>query len=638
MSARRITLRTDDPGCARYLDAARVTGSGRILVIDTATTRAVIALGEPDGTLVAERGWVAGYRHGEELLARIEALLADLDQAPAALGGVVVGTGPGAFTGLRVGIATAKGLAHALAPADRRRTDRRRAPARAPCRGTAGHPGRSGLRRAPAARGPVGSRPEPAGGAASHPARRHGPGARSGERLVAVDLDGRAPAEASALGAAAHDGLAAALLAAGAARFAAGRPGRPGGARAGVRDAAARGARGPARQRRGRHRWGTAPADDRPSGARPPRPPDDRGGPARGPAHRARVVHHALAAAGLPAGAGVEPPGPLPRGADRRPDRGLRRDLADGGRGARDHVRGSPCLPSPPHRRADAHRPPGPVPGSPGPRGDPRGSPVQPRRAPPLREVRLPARRHPAPLLQRQRGRRAHHDHGAAGHPGDARADRPPARGRRRRPGPDPQTRTRSPRPGSTARRWAPRSAPRAGEIPHERPAPARGGVQLRRDGDRARRGRAPDPRERGREPGGAPRADGRHRAGGRRPRAPALDRAGAGRGARHRRGHRARRGRGGGDVRPGPRGLAAGGHQLRQDHRLGAPQAARARQPPGGPRVRGLAPGPRRGGARGPALPARGPRRLGRAHVPRGDAGPPGLPVSRRHDRRCRG
>ena len=74
----------------------------------------MIALGEPDGTLVEERGWVAGYRHGEELLARIEGLLADLDQAPAALGGVVVGTGPGAFTGLRVGIATAKGLAHAL--------------------------------------------------------------------------------------------------------------------------------------------------------------------------------------------------------------------------------------------------------------------------------------------------------------------------------------------------------------------------------------------------------------------------------------------------------------------------------------------------------------------------------------------
>ena len=91
-----------------------MTAPGRILVIDTATTRAVIALGDADGTVLEQDAWVAGYRHGEELLGRIEALFAFADQVPAALGGIVVGTGPGAFTGLRVGIATAKGLAHAL--------------------------------------------------------------------------------------------------------------------------------------------------------------------------------------------------------------------------------------------------------------------------------------------------------------------------------------------------------------------------------------------------------------------------------------------------------------------------------------------------------------------------------------------
>ena len=102
-----------------------MTAGGPLLVIDTATTHAVVALGAPDGALLDERSWVAGYRHGEELLARIEGLLRDRASSPAALGGIVVGTGPGAFTGLRVGIATAKGLAYALRPADRRGAHRR---------------------------------------------------------------------------------------------------------------------------------------------------------------------------------------------------------------------------------------------------------------------------------------------------------------------------------------------------------------------------------------------------------------------------------------------------------------------------------------------------------------------------------
>ena len=91
-----------------------VTAGGPVLVIDTATTRAVIALGTAGGSLLEARSWVAGYRHGEELLARIESLLADRDVRGKDLGGIIVGTGPGAFTGLRVGLATAKGIAHAF--------------------------------------------------------------------------------------------------------------------------------------------------------------------------------------------------------------------------------------------------------------------------------------------------------------------------------------------------------------------------------------------------------------------------------------------------------------------------------------------------------------------------------------------
>lgn len=193
--------------------------TGPLLVIDTATTRAVIALGRADGTLIERRDWVAGYRHGEELLLRIEALLADAGQDRAGLGGIIVGTGPGAFTGLRVGIATAKGLAHAL---------------RLPIVGVptaaallaaaatgAGDPGRFALLQPAGPNDRVLSRPGQPGVILPGVAE---PGMGHGERLVAVDLDGRAPAEAAALGATAQAGLAAALLAAGAARFASGTP------------------------------------------------------------------------------------------------------------------------------------------------------------------------------------------------------------------------------------------------------------------------------------------------------------------------------------------------------------------------------------------------------------------------------
>jgi tRNA threonylcarbamoyladenosine biosynthesis protein TsaB len=192
-----------------------VTAGGPILVIDTATTRAVIALGGPDGSLLESRGWTAGYRHGEELLSRVEGLLADRGVATGDLGGIIVGMGPGAFTGLRVGIATAKGLAHALA---------------LPIVGVV--TGEALLIAAGDGPGTPRALLQPAG-PSDRVLSRAGvapvilPGGtdsdlREGELLVAVDLAGRAPDDAVARGAAAHEGLAAALLARGAARLAAG--------------------------------------------------------------------------------------------------------------------------------------------------------------------------------------------------------------------------------------------------------------------------------------------------------------------------------------------------------------------------------------------------------------------------------
>ena len=94
-----------------------MTHDGRrraILAIDTATTRVVVATGTPGGVADGLSTWAAGYRHGETLLPSIGRFLGEQNIRRSRLVGIVVGTGPGAFTGLRVGIATAKGLAHGL--------------------------------------------------------------------------------------------------------------------------------------------------------------------------------------------------------------------------------------------------------------------------------------------------------------------------------------------------------------------------------------------------------------------------------------------------------------------------------------------------------------------------------------------
>jgi tRNA threonylcarbamoyl adenosine modification protein YeaZ len=85
-----------------------------ILVIDTSTQTPIVALARPDGTLVAERRWHSRHRHGEELIERLDEALRESGTARADLTGVVVGTGPGSFTGLRIGLATAKTIAYAL--------------------------------------------------------------------------------------------------------------------------------------------------------------------------------------------------------------------------------------------------------------------------------------------------------------------------------------------------------------------------------------------------------------------------------------------------------------------------------------------------------------------------------------------
>jgi tRNA threonylcarbamoyl adenosine modification protein YeaZ len=79
-----------------------------ILAFDTATDLATSAL-VADGVTLAER-----TTRPQSLLADVDALLAAAGASPADLTAIVVGTGPGSFTGTRIGLAVARGLALAL--------------------------------------------------------------------------------------------------------------------------------------------------------------------------------------------------------------------------------------------------------------------------------------------------------------------------------------------------------------------------------------------------------------------------------------------------------------------------------------------------------------------------------------------
>ena len=89
-----------------------------LLAFDTATPYVTVALhdGDVEGerSIVAERRSDQRMKHGEQLAPLIEAVLADAGIVRQDLTAIAVGVGPGPFTGLRVGLVTARTLAFVL--------------------------------------------------------------------------------------------------------------------------------------------------------------------------------------------------------------------------------------------------------------------------------------------------------------------------------------------------------------------------------------------------------------------------------------------------------------------------------------------------------------------------------------------
>ena len=84
-----------------------------IVAIDSSTDTASLALAQ-DNEVLAETSWRCGQNHSVELLPRLTQLLEEAKLSLRDTSLVVVAKGPGSFNGLRVGLATAKGLAFSL--------------------------------------------------------------------------------------------------------------------------------------------------------------------------------------------------------------------------------------------------------------------------------------------------------------------------------------------------------------------------------------------------------------------------------------------------------------------------------------------------------------------------------------------
>ena len=85
-----------------------------VLNIETATTNCSVSLSKDGEILVLKEDNSAGYSHAETLHVFIAEVFKAANINPADIDAVAVSKGPGSYTGLRIGVSSAKGLCYAL--------------------------------------------------------------------------------------------------------------------------------------------------------------------------------------------------------------------------------------------------------------------------------------------------------------------------------------------------------------------------------------------------------------------------------------------------------------------------------------------------------------------------------------------
>lgn len=85
-----------------------------ILCLETSTTNCSVSIGKNDGVIALKEMNSKRFSHSEQLHSFINELLAQEELTAKDLSAVSISKGPGSYTGLRIGVSAAKGIAYAL--------------------------------------------------------------------------------------------------------------------------------------------------------------------------------------------------------------------------------------------------------------------------------------------------------------------------------------------------------------------------------------------------------------------------------------------------------------------------------------------------------------------------------------------